>query len=149
LGKATRRARLVDPWLTARLHHSRVEALGLGRYRPQSTWSEAERGPSPALTAGSPRPPSPAAPPAPTPRTRPGPRPARARTPRTHTTAVSPARTAARVTALRQAVSVTSENAAASAQLKGGSSAGTIARFCSGTSTEAVSVPARCSPSRR
>src|SRR2546428_1712303 len=47
------------------------------------------------------------------------------------------------------AVSVTRENAAASAQLSGGTSVGITATFCSGTTTASVRVPGRCSPSMR
>src|SRR5207247_1066821 len=63
--------------------------------------------------------------------------------------AVSPRSSWARVTTMRHAVSVTRENAAASAQLSGGVTVGMMATFCSGTTIASHSVPGTCSPSRR
>ena len=59
---------------------------------------------------------------------------------------VSPAASCARVTTMRQAVSVTKEKAAASAHLSDVGSVGMMARFCSGTTTYGAMVPGRCSP---
>src|SRR2546425_9684383 len=56
--------------------------------------------------------------------------------PMPQTSTVSPGRTCARVTTMRQAVRVTSENAAASVHVSGFGSVGIKAVFCSGTRSE-------------
>jgi hypothetical protein len=59
---------------------------------------------------------------------------------------VSPGCSLARVVSIRQAVSVPSENAAASGH---GIAGGTGARFSSGTTTYSAAVPGLCSPMTR